>query len=57
MGQDRRYVAADVSRTEERKGKRSRDRIGTTIIPDDAPSSAGKRTGPDLHISIQVRGA
>lgn len=57
VGQDRRGVAANVSRTEERKGKRSRDRIGKTIIPDDAPSSAGKRTGPDLHICIQARGA
>src|SRR4051812_46343247 len=25
-------------------------------LPDGAPSSAGKRNGPDLHISIQARG-
>ncbi|WP_415183135.1 transposase [Phaeovulum sp.] len=42
IGQDRRCVAVDVSRTRERKGKRSRDRIGRTIVPDDAPLSAGK---------------
>ena len=41
----------------ERKGRRSRDRVGRTSIPDGAPLSAGKRTGPDLHISMQACGA
>ena len=50
-------MSPDVRGARERKGRGSRDRVGRTSIPDGAPSSAGKRTGPDLHISIQARGA
>lgn len=50
-------VSPDVRGVRERKVKRSRDRVGQTSIAEQAAWSAGKRTGRDLPICRQARGA